>query len=192
VIDTGCIGSYKSNYHTITATTSPWDLIIIIKKLYSLLKSRKKQIRCRFYVFVYNTIFSTSFFLFFNLLIQRSISSCVILKLISSFRRLACICQNRKIKKKYVDCLTYKNIVWPLFSYENQSNANSKIISEKKYRVKGIYLVYRSWRYLRKVIQETRTQFDIYVFIASFITFSLTTLYVKILENRVNVLWALR
>jgi hypothetical protein len=36
------------------------------------------------------------------------------------------ICQNRKIKKKYVDCLTYKNIVWPLSSYETQSNANSK------------------------------------------------------------------
>ena len=36
-------------------------------------------------------------------------------------------CQNRKIKKKYVDCLTYKSIVWPLSSYENQSNANSKI-----------------------------------------------------------------
>ena len=48
------------------------------------------------------------------------------------------ICQNRKIKKKYVDCLTYKNFVWPLSSYENQSNANIKIISvENKYRVKG-------------------------------------------------------
>ena len=37
-----------------------------------------------------------------------------------------------KSRKKYVDCLTYKNIVWPLSSYENQSNANSKMISEKK------------------------------------------------------------
>jgi hypothetical protein len=37
-----------------------------------------------------------------------------------------------KSRKKYVDCLTYKNIVWPLSSYENQSNADSKIISEKK------------------------------------------------------------
>jgi hypothetical protein len=35
----------------------------------------------------------------------------------------------KKSRKKYVDCLTYKNIVWPLFSYENPSNANSK----KKY-----------------------------------------------------------
>ena len=34
-----------------------------------------------------------------------------------------------KSRKKYVDCLTYKNIVWPLSSYENQSNANRK----KKY-----------------------------------------------------------
>jgi hypothetical protein len=34
--------------------------------------------------------------------------------------------------RKNVDYLTYKNIVWPLSSYENQSNANSKIISEKK------------------------------------------------------------
>jgi len=42
-----------------------------------------------------------------------------------------------KSRKKYVDCLTHKNIVWPLSSYENQSNANrKKIISEKKYRVK--------------------------------------------------------
>jgi hypothetical protein len=39
-----------------------------------------------------------------------------------------------------------------------------------------------------KVIQETRTKFDIYVFIASFITVSMTTLYVKRLENRVNAL----
>ena len=40
-------------------------------------------------------------------------------------------------RKKYVDCLTYKNIVWPLSSYENQSNVKSKIISvENKYRVK--------------------------------------------------------
>ena len=46
-------------------------------------------------------------------------------------------CRNRKIKKKYVDCLTYKNIVWPLSSYKDQSNAKSKIISvENKYRLK--------------------------------------------------------
>jgi len=47
------------------------------------------------------------------------------------------ICQNRKIKRKYVDCLTYKNIVWPLSSYENQSNAKNKIVSEKKIKVQG-------------------------------------------------------
>ena len=42
-----------------------------------------------------------------------------------------------KSRKKYVDCLTYKNIACPLSSYENQSNANrKKNISEEKYRVK--------------------------------------------------------
>jgi hypothetical protein len=32
-----------------------------------------------------------------------------------------------KSRTKYVDRLTYKNMVWPLSSYEHQSNANSKI-----------------------------------------------------------------
>ena len=39
---------------------------------------------------------------------------------------LYCPVRIEKSRKKYVDCLTYKNIVWPLSSYENQSNANSK------------------------------------------------------------------
>jgi hypothetical protein len=46
------------------------------------------------------------------------------------------ICQNRKIMKNYVDCQTKKNIVWPLSSYENQSNDNTKKLSKTKYRVK--------------------------------------------------------
>ena len=41
-----------------------------------------------------------------------------------------------RIEKKYVDCLTYKNIGLPLSSYENQSNAKSKIITvENKYLI---------------------------------------------------------
>ena len=32
----------------------------------------------------------------------------------------------KKSRKKYIDYLTNKNIVWPLSSYEDQSNANSK------------------------------------------------------------------
>jgi hypothetical protein len=43
-----------------------------------------------------------------------------------------------------------------------------------------------------KVIQETRTKFDIYVFIGSLIIFTMATLYVKILENIVNEVWALK
>ena len=35
VIDTDCIGSCKSNYHTITTTTAPWnDNIILVESLY--------------------------------------------------------------------------------------------------------------------------------------------------------------
>jgi hypothetical protein len=37
-------------------------------------------------------------------------------------------------------------------------------------------------------MQDTHTKFDIYAFIASFITVSMTTLYIKRLENRVNAL----
>ena len=43
-----------------------------------------------------------------------------------------------KLRKNYVECLTYKNIVWPLSSYENQSDVNSKIISEKKVQVENV------------------------------------------------------
>ena len=49
-----------------------------------------------------------------------------------------------------------------------------------------IYLAFWFWAHLMKVIHEKRLRF-----IASFIPVSMATLYVKILENRVNALWSL-
>ena len=49
-----------------------------------------------------------------------------------------------KSRKKYVDCLAYKNIVWPLSSYENQVNAIVKLFQRKKVQGEKVKVAYKT------------------------------------------------